>query len=268
MAEKPQIAIIGGGIAGLTFSLCLDSDQFDCHTFEKNESFGEVGAAISVFPNALDVIDHVGLLDEILESAGRIDEMLLRTQNGKVLSRTHPASDYPLICIHRANLHQILLKNTSAKLHTGHAFRSYNHTNEGKIGVEFDNGMERSFDAVVGADGIHSAVRKQLLNDGPPVYRGYNVWRGVVELDHGLYYASETYGRGQRVGIVPISNQSYGWWATANEEFMEDDAPEGSHAKLQRLFDDWHHPIPTLIRETETILKNTRADRPPTPGWT
>jgi 2-polyprenyl-6-methoxyphenol hydroxylase-like FAD-dependent oxidoreductase len=53
----------------------LDNDQYDCHIFEKDDSFGEVGAAISVFPNALDVIDHAGLLDEVLGSAVRINKM-------------------------------------------------------------------------------------------------------------------------------------------------------------------------------------------------
>ena len=50
---KQKIAIVGGGIAGLTFALSLKSDHYECHVFEKKDSFGEVGAAISVFPNAL-----------------------------------------------------------------------------------------------------------------------------------------------------------------------------------------------------------------------
>lgn len=268
MASKPQIAIIGGGIAGLTFSLSLDPKKYDCHIFEKNESFGEVGAAISVFPNALDVMDHVGLLEQILESAGRIDKMFLKTKSGKVLSTTTPKEEYPLICIHRAELHQILLKNSPAKLHTGHAFQSFNNAKNGQVDVQFENGVEKTFDAVIGADGIHSAVRQQIIDDGPPVFRGYNIWRGVVSTAIDMNYASETYGHGQRVGIVPISKDRFGWWATANEKFMEDDEPEGAKAKLRRLFGDWHEPVPTLMHETESILKNSLSDRPITSGWT
>lgn len=51
----------------------------------------------------------------------------------------------------------------------------------GQISIQFENGENRIFDAVVGADGIHSAVRKHIINDGAPIFRGYNIWRGVVK---------------------------------------------------------------------------------------
>ncbi|HLU90135.1 MAG TPA: FAD-dependent monooxygenase, partial [Cyclobacteriaceae bacterium] len=130
-----------------------------------------------------------------------------------------------------------------------------------------ENGDTGVFDAVIGADGIHSTVRKYIINDGPPIFRGYNVWRGVVKADFDKSYASETYGKGQRVGIVPIKDGVYGWWATCNEAFMENDEPEGTQNKLMRLFGNWHHPIPELIINTEKILKNSLADRVPRKGW-
>jgi 2-polyprenyl-6-methoxyphenol hydroxylase-like FAD-dependent oxidoreductase len=74
-------------------------------------------------------------------------------------------------------------------------------------------------------------------------------------------------GKSQRVGIVPIKDGVYGWWATCNEEFMQDDEPEGTRVKLKRLFGNWRHPIPSLIEETEVILKNSLSDRIPTKGW-
>ncbi|MFY8132618.1 MAG: NAD(P)-binding protein, partial [Bacteroidia bacterium] len=70
--EKQKIAIIGGGIAGLTFSIALDPEKFECHIFEKKENFGEVGAAISVFPNALSVLKELGMMEDILKTAGEL----------------------------------------------------------------------------------------------------------------------------------------------------------------------------------------------------
>ena len=68
---KKKIAIIGGGIAGLTFSLCLQNEEYECSIFEKKKAFGEIGAAISVFPNALCVIDlHVVELQRFRQNHG------------------------------------------------------------------------------------------------------------------------------------------------------------------------------------------------------
>lgn len=267
MAEKKKIAIIGGGIAGLTFALSLKSEEYECHIFEKKESFGEIGAAISVFPNALSVMDELGLYSNILKTAGELKKILIKTSKGTTLGYSEPKGEYPVICIHRADLHRVLLNHTSAKLFENHGLKSIAETQDHKLRLDFENGKSELFDAVIGADGIHSEVRKYVINDGLPFFRGYNIWRGVVKTNFDIGHGSETLGKGQRVGIVPIKEGVYGWWATCNEEFMQDDEPEGTRVKLKRLFGDWHHPIPSLIEETEVILKNSLSDRIPTKGW-
>lgn len=267
MAEKKKIAIIGGGIAGLTFALSLKSEEYECHIFEKKESFGEIGAAISVFPNALSVMDELGLYSNILKTAGELKKILIKTSKGTILGYSEPKCEYPVICIHRADLHRVLLNHTSAKLFENQGLKSIAETHDHKLRLVFENGKSELFDAVIGADGIHSEVRKYVINDGLPFFRGYNIWRGVVKTNFDIGHGSETLGKGQRVGIVPIKEGVYGWWATCNEEFMQDDEPEGTRVKLKRLFGDWHHPIPSLIEETEVILKNSLLDRIPTKGW-
>ncbi len=265
---KRNIAIIGGGIAGLTFAHCLSREDFEIYIYEKKPDFGEVGAAISVFPNALCVMDEIGLLDQILENSGQFQNMYLKTYSGDTLSKTTPRSDYPVICTHRADLHKTLLSGINANLHKGIGVTQLENLDNGQVKVSFDNDESSVFDAVIGADGIHSVVRQHVINDGAPIYRGYNVWRGVVKTSFDIGYASETYGKGQRVGIVPIKDGEYGWWATCNEDFMQDDEPEGSKTKLKRLFGDWHYPIPELIENTDVILKNSLNDREPHKGWT
>jgi 2-polyprenyl-6-methoxyphenol hydroxylase-like FAD-dependent oxidoreductase len=123
--------------------------------------------------------------------------------------------------------------------------------------LTFENGQTHECDAVIGADGIHSVVRKHIINDGEPIFRGYNIWRGVVKSDFDSGYGSETMGLGKRVGIVPIKDGYYGWWAACNEEYLEEDAPEDTKEKLMRLFGSWHSPIPELIKNTDVILKNS-----------
>lgn len=264
---KRKIAIIGGGIAGLTFARCI-SDDYETHIFEKKQEFGEVGAAISVFPNALCVMDEIGLLDSILNTSGKFENVYLKTDKGNILSKSTPKSDYPVVCIHRANLHKILLTDINAHLHIDSGVKKLTNLNNGQVEIIFANGKSSVFDAVIGADGIHSIVRKNIINDGDPVFRGYNIWRGVVKTNFDIGYASETYGKGKRVGIVPIKDGVYGWWATYNEGFLKDDEPEGTKQKLKRLFGNWHYPIPELIENTENILKNSLSDRIPHKGWT
>ncbi|RPD99145.1 hypothetical protein EGM88_03910 [Aureibaculum marinum] len=264
---KRKVAIIGGGIAGLTFAHCLSND-YEIHIFEKKQEFGEVGAAISVFPNALCVMDEIGLLDSILNTSGKFKNVYLKTNKGNILSKTTPKSDYPVICIHRADLHKILLTGIKSHLHIDRGIKQLTNLENGQVKIVFENGDISVFDAVIGADGIHSVVRKHIINDGAPIFRGYNVWRGVVKTNFDIGYASETYGKGQRVGIVPIKDGVYGWWATCNEAFLQDDSPEGTKPKLKRLFGDWHYPIPELIENTEDILKNSLSDRIPHKGWT
>jgi 2-polyprenyl-6-methoxyphenol hydroxylase-like FAD-dependent oxidoreductase len=263
-----KIAIIGGGIAGLTFARCLSNKDYEIHIFEKKEQFGEIGAAISVFPNALCIMDELGLLNTILESSGQFKTVYLKTDKGAILSKSEPNSDYPVICIHRAVLHAILLENIHVKLYNNYSLKEISHLEKGQVSLVFENGENQVFDAVIGADGVHSAVRKHIINDGDPIFRGYNIWRGVVKTNFDIGYASETFGKGQRVGIVPIKEGVYGWWATCNEAYMQDDKPENTKEKLNRLFGDWHYPIVELINNTDHILKNSLIDRKPRKGWT
>jgi hypothetical protein len=74
---------------------------------------------------------------------------------------------------------------------------------------------------------VHSEVRKHIINDGDPIFRGYNIWRGVVETTFEIGFTSETIAKGQRVGIVPIKDGVYGWWATCNEAYMHNDMLPG-----------------------------------------
>ena len=264
---EKKIAIIGGGIAGLTFSLCLREESYSCHIFERKSDIQEVGAGISVFPNASKVLKSIGLLDEVLAASGSMKNMHLRTSKGNYLLSSESNYDLPTICMHRAELHRILLKHSPAVIHSGYDLESIRENTNGKIQLFFKNGETFEADMVIGADGIHSIVRNYVIGDGGPIYRGYNCWRGVVKSDFESGYGSETYGSGKRVGIVPIKDGYYAWWATINEEISENDEPEGVKNKLKRHFGDWHYPIPEFMASTDTILKNSISDRPITKGW-
>jgi 2-polyprenyl-6-methoxyphenol hydroxylase-like FAD-dependent oxidoreductase len=266
--QTRDIAIIGGGIAGLTLAVSLRGSRFRCHIFDKKSEFKENGAAISVFPNALRVFRQYGILPEVLKAGTEIDKIFVLTDRGEILNRTEPRYHLPAICMYRADLYAILLKYAEATFYPDHTLESFENLPDGRVTLRFKNGVNKIFDALIGADGIDSVVRQGIIGDGKPTFRGYNIWRGVVKSDSfGISYAIATYGKGKRVGIVPIKKGEYGWWATCNEAFMQDDAPEGTHQKLQKLFHRWHHPVPEMMAETEYIIKDSPSDRAPTRGW-
>jgi 2-polyprenyl-6-methoxyphenol hydroxylase-like FAD-dependent oxidoreductase len=124
--------------------------------------------------------------------------------------------------------------------------------------------------ALVGADGIHSMVRRLTLADGEPVYRGYVAWRGVAAFDAGRFLG-ETWGRGQRFGMIPLGHGRTAWWATANKREREAGAgtQEQWKREVMKRFGDYHAPIPELIEATpvEAFLCTPIRDRVPVGGW-
>ena len=263
-----KISIIGGGIGGLTAAISLRSKGFTCDVYERSPAFKEVGAAISVWPNALRVFRQLGIIDEVLEKCGEVKDAYIKTNTGKILTHSRPAYDLPAVCTHRADLLNVLLNQLPAEnLHAGHELVDFYTHNDNTITLAFANGKETTSNLLIGADGINSLVRQNVIGDGNPIFRGYNIWRGIAQLDFDQGYASETLGRGNRVGIVPIRAGQYGWWATANESLGQSDEPEGTRDKLKRIFGEWHSPIPQLFDHTPHIIKNSLIDRIPVRGW-
>ena len=267
--KKTKIGIVGGGIGGLTAALSLEHFGFtNYEIYEQAPELKEVGAAISVWPNALRVFKKIGIYENLSQHWGEISEAFIKTDKGKVLSSFKPSYDLPAVCMHRANLHSILCKKIpETKLFRDHPLERFEQFEQGPVTLHFRNGLQKEVDILIGADGIHSATRQQIVGDGKPIFRGYNIWRGVAELDVPQGYASETWGEGARVGIVPIKEHTFGWWATLNEAQDQGNDPEEHKEKLKRTFGNWHPPIPDLFESSPNIIKNALYDRLPRKGW-
>jgi 2-polyprenyl-6-methoxyphenol hydroxylase-like FAD-dependent oxidoreductase len=269
-ADAPAI-VVGGGIGGLSAAIALRRAGIQAEVHERAPELREVGAGISLWPNATRQLRAWGLLDDVLRRGFPFAAGDLRDPRGRVLTRMNlPSADAPSILIHRADLHAVLVDALPPwAVRTGAEFRGLRETADG-VEADFGEAGTETGPFLVGADGLWSAVRRQVLDDGAPVYRGYPVWRGVAPAGAVEWTAlTETLGRGLRFGIVPIGGERVAWWAAANEPENADDAPEGRKAKLLRLFGDWHRPIPQLIQATPEgeILKNGTYDRPPVRRW-
>ncbi|MEM6931811.1 MAG: FAD-dependent monooxygenase, partial [Myxococcota bacterium] len=129
------------------------------------------------------------------------------------------------------------------------------------------DGTERHYDAVIGADGIHSVARRAVVGRTLPLrYSGYTCWRGITETRR-FEAAFERWGRGRRFGTVPLGGPSTYWYATANASAGGIDGPD-PQAALAARFADFEPVVAELIRETDGVLRHDLYDLPPLPGWT
>ena len=259
-----QIAIIGGGIGGLTAALALRQSGFHSEVFEQAPALLDVGAAIALWPNAMRVLERLQLAEKIYEKAGVIEEIAWLDQNGFLINRVSITEhEHPAVAVHRADLQSILLHALpDTSVHLDEAFVNYKQQGD-KIIATFANGDSAEADFLIGADGIHSDVRLQFINDGEPVYRGYTVWRGIspaIRSQIPPTTAIELHGHGHRFGIGPVGHGRLGWWATANADDTDD---------LSSLFADWYPPVLELIEATPktSILKTKALDREPRKVW-
>jgi 2-polyprenyl-6-methoxyphenol hydroxylase-like FAD-dependent oxidoreductase len=262
--------IIGAGIGGLSTAVGLQQQGIEVHIYEQATAPRMTGAGLTLWANALRAYDRLGIeLDDLLVPF----QGVIRRADGTVLSQIDADAmrdrfGKTAAAIHRTDLMQRLLDNLDAKtsLHYGKSLVRYSHHDD-SIRAHFDDKMPVTGDLLIGCDGIHSAVRGQMHPTAQPVYRGYPAWRAIVNFDHENVPWGETWGRGARFGIVPLSDNRIYWFATANRPAQT--PPANHRTELERLFADWHYPIPQLIAATpdDALLYNDIADLDPLPTW-
>lgn len=264
-----RVAIIGGGIGGLTLALALEEFGFEAEIYEQAPALLDVGAAIAIWPNAMRVLERLGLTEKILEHAGSIEEIRWLDRRGNLINRCSISAS---VALHRADLQSTLLHAVPASwIKLGHTLKAYD-DRQATVVAAFSNGEEIQADFLIGADGIHSRCRAQLLGDDQPIYRGYTVWRGISSVAPDSLpsaTAIEIHGRGKRFGIGPVGNGRVGWWASANAASQHSSINRDAQDELLRLFKNWYRPAVELIQATAShrILTTPAFDREPSRIW-
>lgn len=262
----PKAIVVGGGIGGLAAAVGLRRAGWQVTLLERAPAFRPVGAGLTLAPNAVRALDFLGLGERLRGRGMAQGAAGLRTSSGRWLMRTRAEElqhrfGVPAFALHRADLHSMLIDALDgADIRTGHTVTglpdTHTVTYEGAGGT-----ATMTADLVVAADGIHSGVRGILFPGHPgPSYAGYVTWRGVVPADRvpaGVPASlTESWGRGERVGIIPLGDGRVYWYATRS-------VPEGAHAdadlaQVASWYAGWHHPIPQLLAATppQALLRN------------
>lgn len=264
--------VIGAGLGGLSAAVALRKVGFVVDVYEKAHELKEVGAGIVLYPNAIQALRKLGVYDAVADagSFGRHGKYL--THSGKTLVEIDlldVGMDKEAIAIHRADLQRILAhKLGEGRIHLGKQLKNFEDKSEAT--AHFVDGSSATAHLLVGADGLHSVVRKQYVNDGEPIYSGCFAWRGVVngdvaELppDSGMM----VFGAGLQVGALRIGQGRIYWFATVADK----KGVQGRTRKKDILhyFEDWTSPVPELIKmtEAEEILTHDLYDRRPIFDW-
>ena len=295
---KPiQVAIVGGGIAGLALALGLQRRGMHCDVYEAVPELKELGVGITLLPHAMRELAALGVQDQ-LEAAGieNLESVFFNRYGQFIYSEPrgrHAGYPVPEVGIHRGKLHRILFDEALANLgqqhiHTGHRCVAVDQ-DAGGATVHFVDPASGSArpsvraDIVVACDGIHSAIRKQFYPDEKMAFAGINTWRGVTR--HKPILTGKSYMRvgsidtGKMV-IYPIVDnidgdglQLINWMAEIQREAdtMNDWNQSGKAADFASIFKDWKFDwldVPALIANAEQILEYPMVDKDPVAQWT
>lgn len=227
MAKSRTIIIAGGGIAGLTAALSLEKCGFRVLVFEKAKAFETIGAGIQLSPNAIRVLDNIGVGQQIRATSFAPSGIDIHSaSSGKVINTVplgasaHKLYGQPYLTIHRSDLHSILLSacnnctdidvktNSSVDGVSTHARGASAIVSDGKS-VETVSGK-----AVIIADGIRSTLREDFLNGEPPAHSGYEAWRAMLPKDLVPDYIDEDFchvfwGSNKHMIFYPVNSGQY-----------------------------------------------------------
>lgn len=282
MSDK-SIAVIGGGIGGVSAALNLLRAGFDVHVYEQSRALREVGAGINVPSNATRVIHGLGLGDK-LASLGvmpmgvhqqRWDDgrTLLRTPLGFEVERHFGYRQYQS---HRADVLNMLVGVLPAeRMHVGHRLTGFSERGD-KIDVQFENGARISVDALIGADGIHSTVQRQLFGATPPRFTGCYAYRGLVHaeklrhLDLVEVVLQITLGPGKHFVRYFVSSKRYVNFVAIIEQdtwTKESWTDRGDANEARAAFAGWHKDVSGVLDAVEETFIWGLFDRAPLARW-
>jgi len=294
------ILIAGGGIGGLTLALSLHQIGVPVRVFESVAELKPLGVGINVLPHAVRELIELGLLDRLDAAGVRTRELAYFSKHGKPIwsepRGLEAGYKWPQFSIHRGVLQQILLDTAIERLGrenilTSHHLAGWTET-AGGVRAEFIDkatGKPRGThegELLIAADGIHSAVREKLYpQEGPPIWNGRILWRGVTASDAFLTGRTMIMAGHEVLKFVcypiskePDTNGKYqiNWvaerhmpptWQWRREDYNRS-------AKLEEFlpwFTDWRFDwldVPRLIRECPQAYEYPLVDRDPIPQWT
>jgi len=268
-----NIGVVGAGICGLTIGRLLQEQGHEVTLFDRNEKNIDGGAGIVIAPNGLQVLRQLGLLEPVQAAGAVITCAGLKTFDGKSLSKLDLKKivadcDLSSVGIQRSRLHRILSHGLESKVQTSMTVASVKESSD-CVTLDFTCGKVREFDYVIGADGLHSAVRAAVLGRETLRSSGTFCWRGIASRRTIRSFLNapeeffEYWGRGSRFGYCALNDDDIYWFAVLKSADLHHGQP------WQNSFSSYVDGIPELIAATpaDRIIERQIEDRLPVKRW-
>ena len=276
--RNKKIVVIGAGMGGLTAAAGLSRAGFEVEVYERARELRPAGTALSLMTNALTALDTIGIRPDFEGRAVVFESLVFRSKRGRLIRALKFGEiarrlGQPNLAIHRGALQQALLEQASdCKIDLGAPAAGYRRDGNGVV-VCLQDGREVRADAVIGADGFNSVIRRGVAGPERPLDYDYACWRATPQFTHPVVtpaYAAHYWGRGQRFGLVDLGNGQVYWWATKNmPNSRVAEGQAGGRDELLRMFEGWAEEIPAVIAATpaDTIGCVPAQDRPFLEQW-
>nr|WP_087574868.1 FAD-dependent monooxygenase [Sphingomonas sp. CDS-1] len=278
-----RIAIIGGGIGGLTAALLLIQRGFDVHIYERAPQLLELGAGLQLGPNAVRILHAIGLAGGLARIGCQAPQFAIRRwKDGEQIAAREQARfeeiyGVPNYTVHRGELLSLLLHEfPQERVHVSHACQSIADDGQ-QVRIGFANGREEVADLVIGADGIHSTIRAAIIGPDKPLFSGFCAYRGIIPADRfdrigedkraacwlgpGAHIAHYPISAGALINVVGVVTEP-SW---TRESWFD----QASKAEYLAHLQDWHPGLRAIVSalEDEEIMKWALYDREPLPTW-
>jgi 2-polyprenyl-6-methoxyphenol hydroxylase-like FAD-dependent oxidoreductase len=261
-----RVIVVGGGIAGLSAAIGMRRSGHEVIVLERAPRIDPIGAGLTLFANAMSALDRLGMRDAVAAQGAPAKRSAILTSKGEELVHVPQDLVAGTIAIHRADL-QRELAAAAGEVRLGVEITAVEQHEDGVVARGTD-GSEEEGDLLLGADGLSSVIRSAIA-DVQPRYVGYTAWRGISAAAVEPGRLTESWGVGERFGLVDIGRGRTYWFATKNAPEGEPDEPEGKKAEIVRRFSGWHEPIAAIADSTdeEAILRNDVYYLETLPRW-
>ena len=293
-----DVVIVGGGIGGLTLALTLHRAGISSRVYESAPQMRAVGVGINILPHAAKELIALGLEAELARVAVPTQEAVFFNRFGQLIFREPlgraAGYDWPQYSIHRGDLQTVLFEAVRKRIGQDGVQAGWKcagfEQDGGRATARFQDATtgadlpSQTGEVVVGCDGIHSRIRKQLHpGEGEPLYSGVNMWRGVTRWPAFLSGASMVRAGWLKCGkmvIYPIRERIDGEGRQLVNWVAEIETPRhqqrdwdrrGSLDDFLGAFEAWHFDwldVPAFLCAADSVLEFPMVDQDPLPWWT